>query len=496
MIRVMIVEDEPPIAQSIQLLTEAYDESVRVVHTAINGKRALDYLETERVDIIFSDVKMPIMDGLELSRILQERYPDVIMIIVSGFSEFEFARQAIQYGVSNYLLKPVSAQHIAEALQVAVEEVNNKREMKTRAILEGAVMRDQRPGFSEGQLSGVILMCGGAFPLVPEESFLGMRDLWNVSAMEKLLDERLGRQESGFCARGKSQLELAAVFPASDPVRIEEVSKSLFDHIGKANMAVTMAVWDDPVPLDMVAETFSVLRKRIHKHIRLFLSQLLMGDNAGKSSWDSGSLLSEALLALKSENADVCRSTLKEFVDSAVSQSARQRDFEICLERITLSHFGSLLTLEQLSELRYELQSAISTSLHPSELAEELSRIFEAWMSADQEKDTSKDKELCEKMSQFLKQNYKENIRCADLGRRFGYSSTQLAKKFKNCYGVSFSEFINNFRIELAKSIIQSNKKAMIKEVAVEVGFSDQYYFSKLFKKITGMWPTEYSRMV
>ena len=97
-------------------------------------------------------------------------------------------------------------------------------------------------------------------------------------------------------------------------------------------------------------------------------------------------------------------------------------------------------------------------------------------------------------MAQYLRQRYKENIRGADLARHFGYSSTQLAKIFKNYYGVSVSEFVNNFRIELAKTIMQTNKKAMIKEVSMDVGYNDQYYFSKLFKKITGMWPTEYQR--
>lgn len=495
MIRVMIVEDEPPIAQSIKLLAEAYDKSIRVEHIAINGRRALEYLEHSEVDIVFSDIKMPVMDGLELARILQERYPDVMMIIVSGFSDFEFARHAIRYGVSNYLLKPVSAGHIAEVLQGATDEVKKRRELRTRSLLESAVLSDGGISTGEDSLNGVVLLYGGAYPLIPDEGILGMQDLWNVAFIEELLEQQLAG-ESGLCVRGRNQLELAVVFPATAPEHIREVAEGLFGQLaGNGEMPVTIAVWEQAVPLHTVADVFARLRKRIHRHIRLFRSQMLMnggeGDNA---AWSSDTQQTNLLLALKTKQLEEIHRFVEELVDSAIFQSARQRDFELCMEKIALRHFDKLLSMNELGELRYEIQSAISTSMHPSELVDELSRILYAWVAIDREQNGGDDQQLCEQMAQFLRENYRDNIRGADLARHFGYSSTQLAKKFKSRYGVSVSEFVNNFRIELAKTILQSNKKAMIKEVAIDVGYKDQYYFSKLFKKIVGVWPTEYSR--
>jgi len=498
MIRVLVVEDEPPIAKSIKSLAESCDERVKVVYTAINGKRALEYLEGNHVDIVFSDIKMPIMGGLDLARHIQERYPQIVVIIISGFQEFEFAQKAIRYNVNNYLLKPVSKAHIAEVLKPAIAEVLEKREQHMRSLLENAVMNEitQDTFHMEGDC-GVFLMYGGAYQIIPDDDgMLGIQDIWNVDAIEDALKSYFDNRESGFCARGRNPAELAVIFFTSDQARIREIAEKLFSGLTKnGKIAITLAVWEELSKPGNIGNILSRLRKRIYKEIKLFSSRLII-DGTGKNEmvWNSDAQQAELLLALKTKQSEAIHLAVETLVDSAVFQSARQPDLELCMEKILLEYFGGLFDMNQLSEIKFEVQSAISTSLRPTELVEEISKILYSWVTYNASQKHDDTQNLCEEMAQYLRQRYKENIRGADLARHFGYSSTQLAKIFKNYYGVSVSEFVNNFRIELAKTIMQTNKKAMIKEVSMDVGYNDQYYFSKLFKKITGMWPTEYQR--
>lgn len=81
-----------------------------------NGKEAIDYIKEHRVDVVLTDICMPHVDGMELSKYLYENYPDTQIIIFSGFSDFEYAKKAIQYKVSEYLLKPVTAKELSRGV--------------------------------------------------------------------------------------------------------------------------------------------------------------------------------------------------------------------------------------------------------------------------------------------------------------------------------------------------------------------------------------------
>lgn len=130
MIRLMVVEDEPPIMRQIVKLIEEYSDAYEVAATAGNGKKALELLEEVNVEVVFSDIKMPLVDGLELAEQLKVKFPNIIVVIVSGYQDFQFARKAIQFHVYEYLLKPVSKDAMDKLLSAIEAEVEQKRNLK------------------------------------------------------------------------------------------------------------------------------------------------------------------------------------------------------------------------------------------------------------------------------------------------------------------------------------------------------------------------------
>lgn len=494
MIRVMVVEDEPPIARSIKRLAEEYGGDVQVEYIAINGRRALEYLESHEVDLIFSDIKMPVMDGLELAKHISVDYPDVIMVIISGFQEFEFARTAIRYGVNNYLLKPISRQNIYEVLDTAKMEIARRYEENKRMMLERAMSGEREELLNGDETCGVALLCMGAYPLVPDSLLPDIGSVSDNSEIEEYVNSMLPNGKSCIYVNGKSLSERALVFPAENEDFITGVTRGLYEYLyGRCDLAVTLVVCEKAVPINLVGKVIGKLRKKLYMENRLFISQyLFLGESRPEKNLDPSGFGIELIQMLKTMDLNSIRGATLRLVETLCANGARQNEFVVQFERLMVNYFDGVLSLHQLGELKVEIQAAITTSVNKEELAMELADVLFYQLRTDEQMEKGGLQTLCEDVAAYIRLHHRDNITTIALGQRFGLSSTQLAKKFKNYFGISISEYLNKYRVELAQTMMRDNKKLMVKEVALEVGYNDQYYFSKTFKKFTGVWPTEY----
>ena len=115
-LRVVVAEDEPLILNSIKKKIEAANKNFRVVATAQDGQSALEEIMRLSPDILFTDIQMPIMDGLALIKSVSEKYPRIMIVVISGYNNFKYAQTAIKYGIKEYLLKPVKKAELSETL--------------------------------------------------------------------------------------------------------------------------------------------------------------------------------------------------------------------------------------------------------------------------------------------------------------------------------------------------------------------------------------------
>ena len=138
--RIVVVEDEMCIREGLVKLLERIDRAYLVVGQADNGKSGLELIKESKPDLVITDVQMPIMDGLEMLRCLQEKQPLPKVIILSAYSEFSYAQQAIKLGVSEYLIKPIIINELTQSLrsieQQLAEESNKKGEAPELRSLE------------------------------------------------------------------------------------------------------------------------------------------------------------------------------------------------------------------------------------------------------------------------------------------------------------------------------------------------------------------------
>lgn len=133
--KVIIVDDEAKILNHIATKVKLVNNACDIVATANNGQQALEEVEKHRPHIVLTDIKMPGMDGLTLAKEIKRRFPSTFVVIISGFSDFSLAQQAIQYGVFNYLLKPVEEDQLKDTLHDIQKKLESVMVQSERSII-------------------------------------------------------------------------------------------------------------------------------------------------------------------------------------------------------------------------------------------------------------------------------------------------------------------------------------------------------------------------
>ena len=126
MIRTLLLDDEPLILRTMQAAIERCNPGYRIVGTAADGRTGLELVERLHPDVVFTDIRMPVMDGLGFVEAMRQRGIHTLVVIVSGYSDFEYAQKAIEYGVTAYLLKPVDTGKLLEAVEKAKQELHKQ----------------------------------------------------------------------------------------------------------------------------------------------------------------------------------------------------------------------------------------------------------------------------------------------------------------------------------------------------------------------------------
>ncbi|WP_168120098.1 response regulator [Paenibacillus sp. HB172176] len=171
MIKVMIVDDKPMVCRGLREMIPWESLDAKIVGDCRNGQEALETALVQKPDVIITDVRMPVMDGIELCKHIRERLPETIVFILSAFHEFSYAQAAIRYGVSDYILKPIDKQKIG-LIADKIEQVAHRRETKRQmhAMLYGKQVQEQisehlkegNGAFFEGLLEDIFQQMGQA----------------------------------------------------------------------------------------------------------------------------------------------------------------------------------------------------------------------------------------------------------------------------------------------------------------------------------------------
>ncbi|MEK5478443.1 response regulator [Paenibacillus sp. FSL R5-0407] len=149
MYKVLIIDDEEPLREAISILGDWEGLQVDEVLEATDGVSGLEMLKAHKPDLVIVDMKMPEMNGVEFLRIVESEYPELLTIVISGYNDFEFTRQAIHSKVVDYLLKPINRQDLNQALRKAIGLLEAKRQVRSESITRNIAYNMSLPKLKE-----------------------------------------------------------------------------------------------------------------------------------------------------------------------------------------------------------------------------------------------------------------------------------------------------------------------------------------------------------
>ena len=495
-IRVMIVEDEPPISRVIHKMIHDCDGEFFVCHAAKNGAEAEAYLQETLVDVIFTDIRMPVVDGLALLESVHKKHPNIFIVVLSGYQDFEYAKHALINDAFDYLLKPITfdaMSNILAKLKAAYHQRNRREKTVDLLTTLQQLNRNKSTGMLHTETYLVMLICAGAAPLFDsEELLLPGFAFWDVFEMPFL------NHDKNWLFAGRSPSERILLCEITDSSCIEKSASEIFSAVcGTDSIPITVLYLNQLISFSDVRATIRLLLRCLPGEQQLGTSLIVSLNPATKlpkaalfpavdicpALKDPAHSLADSLIHEKKElitrHLAYCLGVLKEKKSSYISIFAF---FDYVLFRYEKAKPLPL-------DLRIFVYEAVYPALSYEELQQNLLNTFEI---LQMERGTPKAPEFVYRVKEYLEKSYHKPITGMDLSQQFGFVPSYISRIFREHFGYSPAHYITMLRIGEAKRLLHAHPALLVKEVALMVGYKDQYYFSKAFKKEVGLWPSDF----
>ncbi|WP_078434882.1 response regulator [Metabacillus halosaccharovorans] len=489
MLKVAIYDDEFIVIEGLRKMVDWSKYGMEVVGTAKDGNSALELFYTERPDIIFTDIRMPGIDGLELvSKVLKEA-PETKCIVFSGFNEFEYVKKALKLGVLDYMQKPITIPMIEEALQKIVFQIKkdnevtelrsrwdeNRQELLEKATLELMLGNKEieakwRECFGEGeagQIIGttVIAYSGKSFPIDNNDDYKVV-PVWNGSTHLLVffhLKEKLELFSNQLIIW--TEREEVTIGSGQTYERITDLTKSYREalHALRYGRFLDSKGWtrfEDVGTNDKIPENLSAQEEAVLFYMRTGDKEGLLDQLTKYIQW----------IDLKKLNPDIIESELLKLVYLGL---------EVVKE-----------TGEDIKQSGYYPQKEIREQTTKDEMIEWLFRQMEMMFDLiNGSKKTNKHKAV-EKAKKYIESHYNLDITLQEVANVVDMNPNYFSLLFKEEIGLTYIKYLTKYRMEQAKIMLKEGRK--ISDVSEEVGYLTYRHFSEVFKKYTGMTPKQY----
>ncbi len=480
MYRILLVDDTPDELACLQFLIHQHGLPL-ACDTACNGQEALERLRQTRYDILLTDIKMPLMDGIDLSARAKALDPNLQIVLLSGYNEFEYAKAAISIGVTDYLLKPLEPQALLATLTTVMQAVTDRRFSEQ----EASIVRRHLVNLA---LDKGIEALAGAHRLL---------DYGHMMLLE-LEGDFFSEEGEDFEEALRRELPLAYDFVSLYPVRglllfhvgaqggqeairdAEETIRQLLArdygrpcHIAQAPV---------PGPADFVA-VYQRLESRVERKEALWDRM----QHPAEPSADTRA--AEALVDKMTESLDQGEMALFiAYFDRLCELQAQQKAFSTIYTRYVLSRLAS--TLMRQAGLTGGEEETVERIFSASDMAQSAQTVRDLATRLET-RESKQMKRSVEDIKQYVYANYGTSLSLGKLSAVFFFSPTYLCHVFKRETGCNLIKFINDHRMEKARELLGTTQ-TKISAIAVAVGYKSASYFCQRFRDCFGVTPEQY----
>ena len=506
-IQVLVVEDEPPTLRRIANMIERIDDSFVVAATALNGKIALEKMQEKSIDVVFTDINMPVLDGLCLMDNIQKKYPDCIVVVLSGYQDFQYMSHAIRTNSFDYLLKPVSLQ----AMQDVLMRIKKQFVLNMQAKLSIELTRHMSRAYSQDDWEkegydtelGLALFCFGGMPYSDDVELFPGLEAWSDVSLESIA-HALSPAKNSFEWEffGQTAVERVLIV-RSDEQYYETWFEQVYQTLSKKqSLPIGCLCLSYGVSILEVNDALKLMRSILQNQLRIgqgvFIclgKEELRADEPIYPSEDKEKSRKLAKLFSSgqfSKNNPFCNALFSCMEEEDWTQA---RIAHLFLSMLNLmEHDECAKTREFAEQYHAIIRDAISTAASVQGLYDELCSID---YLDDHTRNPAPEKSgTAQTMKQYLDRNFTQSITNQTLSRLFGYVPSYISILFRQEYSVSPSEYLNKVRLDEARRLLETEPDVLIQDVAERVGFKNQHHFSRFFKKYIGMSPSGYQTAI
>lgn len=531
MLKVFLVEDESVIREGFRDKIPWEQYGFRLVGEAADGEMALPLIRKMKPDVLITDIKMPFMDGLSLSEIIKEEFPDMRIIIISGYDEFEYARQAIDVGVDQYLLKPITRATLRKVLLELKEKIGQETGQKDYQVQYREEVQEFEQfslrRFFEKILDGK-LSVKEIYEEAAQQSLELTAPCYNLMIFS-IYEKGDGIQkESKEHTAGKQQevfhfflrypqyilfrlnVDCYGVLVKSEVSQMEALVENSLAHVRKACEQEAGIDWyvavGTPVErLSLLPQCYKIVNQYfayrfILPNVHILSEETLCGHLADQEEKRIGDV------DFMQMDPEIIRDFLVRGGDKEIHGfvEAYLRNIQSALKSrmfrnyVVLNiRFAVVAYLESIGakqETYFEEMEQAVRVIHneDSQIYDYFVTMLSIAVGIRDEINSYQSGKMLKKALDYIDRNYdRDTLSLNHVAENIGMSANYLSAIFSQNMQKTFVEYVTEKRIEKAKKLLRQTDKTS-GEIAKEVGYKDAHYFSFVFKKLQGCSPREY----
>ena len=527
MYKVIVVEDEEPIRNILCQIIDWNSFGFDLVFQAGNGQEALDYLSDNDTDLVITDIMMPFVDGIELCRQLKILKPSVKTIILSGYNDFEYAREAIKYNVSHYLLKPITALEFKGTLEIIKKEMDEQFANQKDIRLLKKQYQESRELLKNNFLMNLIL------GYTKSMNFDNLEKRFNISLSAEhyrmaVIDLEESSNDNGF---DRSLLEFAAYNIASDLIKNIRDSIVFIGPDGQLCIIIKYDTELDQVGIQNIINCLEDISYQIKRLFRIDSSiglsntcdnvidlkyaykdaldaleykvlegpnKVIIRSNMNKKPSFTFNHIEDQLdkieYSIKINDTEALKKTLEYIFSFARFGNIGLDDFKTLLLKMLISVNKIYIDNTENNGIDFDLFNKIFKMNNISEIQEFYFETYKSLAKEIEKERNSEEQRYIIDAKKYIDDNYSDSTLTLDsISTRLFLSSGYFSRLFKKSTGLTFIDYLTEIRMQQAKKLLTgSNMK--VYEISVKVGYDDPNYFSYNFKKHVGVTPSVYRK--
>lgn len=528
--KVLIVDDEFRIGQLIKKLIKWKELGLECVDVVDNGETAYQRIQERDLDIVITDIRMPKINGLELVGMTRELKQDVKFVIISGYKEFEYAHKALQYGVNDYLLKPINEEELNEVLKKMTLELKQSSEVikahdelrQTASVSEHIIKRDllnhimeeKTPSITEVEQNYRLVLDAALYRgmvikldhvnveksdkkqdrLTMEKIFSIVEQKLQVNVKEELLCEKPGMHL--YCLFNYDR-EISREMKGTIGGILSEIQDYL---LGFEQYVVTIGVGEEKNQFSQMQYSIKEAQRAAGNRIKLGVGRLIYSENIVGPKEDEDVYFKP----FKEKLAQAAEMYSREELDIVINEIYSpfllkdNLDYSLCYplaERVISFFFDNIEVKNKESEdLKDFLFASVNQCCTIPKLKDLMKQNLGNYLDISLKILETESTRPIRQAKQYVEEHFSEKITLEDIADIVELNPVYFSVLFKKESDMNFSAYLVHVRIEKAKKLLREGNET-IAAVAESVGYKDARYFSQIFAKTVGVKPALYRKL-